>query len=213
MSADSFDPNAASFDPFDFNDVDPDKPGSGGGGQLPVGGYRVMITQVIVRNERGSAEVKCEVMAAKDESLVGRQHTEYLKWPKSEYTETGNRIAKEQLLAWCYAAKTTSAEEIRARQKARQGFDAGWLVAMVGHEVLIVIKEDSYTDAAGNAKTSAKAEGRVWSVDNPKGKGIPGWESAPGTTSPGGDVGAAAAAPQQTAAPATPAADPFAGLV
>lgn len=200
MSNDSF--GNAAFEDFLMDDVDPDRPGSGVG-QLPEGGYRVTITDVIVQNDRGSTEVKCEVTHAKDENLIGRQHTEYLRWPKPEYSDTGNRIAKEQLLAWCYAAKTTSADEIKARQAARQGFNSAWLDAMIGRSVLIVIKHDAYQDAAGNSKTSAKAEGRVWAVDDPKRKDIPGWR---GPTAP-------AASPASQPQPVAAAADPFAHLV
>lgn len=203
------------FDPFTMDDVDPDRPGASGGGQLPEGGYRVIVTEVIVQNKRNSTEVKCEVVVAKDSNLVGKSHDEYLKWPKAEYTETGNRIAKEQLLAWCYAAKTTNADEIRARQEARQGFDPAWLEAMVGREVLIYVKHDQYFDQAGNERTSSKAEGRVWAIDNPKGKGIPGY-AGPATPAagPAGGQAAQQQSPPAAAAPQQqPASDPFAGLV
>ena len=185
------------FDAFAMDDVDADRPGSGGGGQLPEGGYKFVVTEVVVQNERGSTQIECEVLDAKDVALVGRKHVEYLKWPKAEYSEVGNRIAKEQLLAWCYAAKTTSAEEIKARQQARQGFDSGWLEAMVGRQLLGYVKHDTYQDAAGNDKQSAKCEGRVWALDNPKGKGIPGW--IPTATPAAGS--AAATTSQQTAPP------------
>jgi hypothetical protein len=201
---------------FAMDDIDPDKPGSGGGGQLPEGGYCVAITEVVLQNERGSTEVKCEVVAAKDQNLIGRTHTEYLKWPKREYTEVGNRIAKEQLLAWCYAAKTTNPAEIKARQQARQGFSSAWLEAMVGMHALVYIKHDSYTDANGTDKTSSKVDGRVWAIDNPKGKGIPGWidvsgQQAAATMATGERV--VNTTPQQPAAATAAAADPFAGLV
>ncbi len=198
------------FDSFGFDDVDPDAPGSfGSGGRLPEGGYRFAITEVIVKNEKGSTQIECEVLAAKDEKLVGRKHHEYLSWPDGEHGEVYNRIKKEQLLAWCYAAKTTSAEEIKARQQAQQGFNPAWLEAMVGREVLGFVKVEDYTDASGNDKTSAKCEGRVWSLDNPKGKGIPGWVASP-AAGPG-----SSAAAQVSPAPTTttPVADPFAGLV
>lgn len=201
--------NDVPFDPmnFDFEDIDPEKPGSGGGGQLPEGGYCVTITEVNLQNERGSTEVKYEVVLADDASLVGRGQTEYLKWPKAEYTEVGNRIAKEQLLAWCYAAGTTNAAEIKARQAAKQGFSTAWLEAMVGRSVLIYIKHDSYTANDGSQKSSSKVDGRVWALDNPKGKGIPGWV----------DVGQGqqqTAQQQQSQQPVQqPAADPFAGMI
>jgi hypothetical protein len=208
-----FDPTQAPFDDgsgFAMDDVDPDKPGTGGGGgQLPEGGYCVVIVEVVLQNERGSTEVKCEVLAAKDANLIGRSHTEYLKWPRPEYKEAGNRIAKEQLLAWCYAAKTTNPDEIRARQQARQGFSSAWLNAMVGRHALIFIKHEDYTDANGAAKTSSKAEGRVWAVDNPKGKGIPGWVDTAGEQA----VVAANQQTQRRAQQEAAAADPFAGLV
>jgi hypothetical protein len=201
---------------FAMDDIDPDKPGSGGGGQLPEGGYRVSITEVVLQNERGSTEVKCEVVAAKDQNLIGRTHTEYLKWPKREYTEVGNRIAKEQLLAWCYAAKTTNPAEIKARQQARQGFSSAWLEAMVGMHALVYIKHDSYTDANGTDKTSSKVDGRVWAIDNPKGKGIPGWIDVSGQQAAAMATGERVVntTPEQPAATtAAAAADPFAGLV
>lgn len=217
MSMGNFDPTSAPFDDgsgFPMDDIDPDKPGSGGGGQLPEGGYCVAITEVVLQNERGSTEVKYEVVAAKDANLIGRTATEYLKWPKAEYSDVGNRIAKEQLLAWCYAAKTTNPAEIKARQQARQGFSSAWLEAMVGRHALIYIKHDSYEDASGNTKTSAKVDGRVWALDNPKGKGIPGWIDVSGQQPP-------QTPPQGQHAPMNPqpptqspaAADPFAGLV
>lgn len=196
------------FDPFTMDDVDPDKPGSAGGQKLPEGGYRMIINEVVVQNAKGSTEVKCEVTNAKDISLVGRPHTEYLKWPKAEYQETGNRIAKEHLLAWCYAAKTTSAEEIRARQRAHQGFAAKWLEAMVGRDVLCWVKAEEY-----EGRPQAKIEGRVWAVDNPKGKGIPGYVGPAASPAAGSSGGPATTAPQQPAAAAAPATDPFAGLV
>ena len=201
------------YDAFEMDDVDPDAPGSGSGAKLPEDNYCVTITEVILQNKRSSTEIKCEVVNAADANVLGRTHTEFLSWPSGDYSDIRNRICKEQLLAWCYAAKTTSPEEIRARQQTRQGFDTKWLDAMVGRQVLMVIKHDSYEDSNGNQKTSAKAEGRVWSLDNPKGKGIPGWV----------DAGAAAATtpPQQTQQPEQsqqqpqqpPAADPFVGLV
>jgi hypothetical protein len=201
---------------FAMDDIDPDKPGSGGGGQLPEGGYCVAITEVVLQNERGSTEVKCEVVAAKDQNLIGRTHTEYLKWTTREYTEVGNRIAKEQLLAWCYAAKTTNPAEIKARQQARQGFSSAWLEAMVGMHALVYIKHDSYTDANGTDKTSSKVDGRVWAIDNPKGKGIPGWIDVSGQQAAAMATGERVVntTPEQPAATtAAAAADPFAGLV
>jgi len=167
------------FDAFTFNDVDPDRPGGGGGGgYLPEGGYHFMVTEVTVKNERGSTQIECEILAAKDPALVGRRHTEYLKWPDGKHSVEYNRIKKEQLLAWCYAAKTTSADEVKARQQARQGFESKWLEAMLGREVLGYMKLEKY----GEGKTWCKCEGRVWAMDNPKGKGIPGWagDVAPG---------------------------------
>jgi hypothetical protein len=174
-----FDTGTAGFDAFDFDDVDPDRPGSGGGGMLPEGGYRFVVTEVTPKNDRGSTQIECEVLAAKDTNLIGRKHVEYLNWPDSEHSPEYNRIKKEQLLAWCYATKTTSAEEIKQRQQARQGFDPNWLNAMVGRQCLGYVKVENYQDKAGNDKTSAKCDGRVWALDNPKGKGIPGWV-APG---------------------------------
>jgi len=190
------------FDVFTMDDVDADRPGSGGGGRLPEGGYKLLITEMVVQNERGSTQIECEVLDAKDENLIGRKHVEWLKWPKAEYSEVGNRIAKEQLLAWCYAAKTTNADEIKARQAARQGFDTAWLESMLGRPVLGVVKHEAYVDAAGADKTSAKIEGRVWAVDNPKGRGIPGWVGVDTPQAPG-----------SPAATSPSAADPFAGLV
>lgn len=174
------------FDAFSFEDVDPDRPGSGGG-FLPEGGYCFCITGVTVKNERGSTQIECEVLAAKDANLVGRKHTEYLHWPDGAHSPEYDRIKKEQLLAWCYAAKTTSADEVKQRQQARQGFDAKWLEAMLGRSVLAYVKLEKYTAASGDEKTSCKCEGRVWALDNPKGKGIPGWTGggpAAGPTSP-----------------------------
>lgn len=213
MSSDSSD----TFDGgFGFDDVDPDRPGSGGGSKLPEAGYGFSITEVIIKNDRGSTQIECEVLAAKDASLVGRKHVEYLSWPDSAHSAEYNRIKKEQLLAWCYAAKTTSTEEIKARQQARQGFDAGWLEAMVGRHVLGFVKQDTYTDASGNEKTTAKCEGRVWAVDSPKGKGIPGWQGpvtpgGPGTPGPA-NLNSGLAAPSPTSAH-SPATDPFDGLL
>jgi len=202
---------------FAMDDVDADKPGSGGGGGLPEGGYCVGITEVVLQNERGSTEVKCEVVAAKDQGLLGRTHTEYLKWPQPSYSDIGNRIAKEQLLAWCYAAKTTNPTEIKARQQARQGFSPAWLEAMVGKFVLIFVKPDSYTDANGNEKHPMKVDGRVWAIDNPKGKGIPGWVDVSGQgqqqAATGQQQQQQTAAPPATQPPQSEAADPFAGLV
>ena len=196
------------YDAFTMDDVDPDAPGSGSGAKLPEGGYCVTITEVILQNKRSSTEIKCEVVNAADANLLGRSHTEFLSWPHGNYSEVRERICKEQLLAWCYAAKTTSPDEIRARKQARQGFDPAWLDAMVGRRVLMVVKHDSYQDASGNAKTSAKAEGRVWSLDNPKGKGIPGWADA------GQSITAAPQSPQQQPQqPQPPVDEAFSGLV
>ncbi|HUT88023.1 MAG TPA: hypothetical protein VMY37_00875 [Thermoguttaceae bacterium] len=198
MSSDS-----VPFDVFTMDDVDADQVGTGGGSRLPEGGYLVAVTEVVVQDKRGDTQVECEVMEAKDENLIGRKHREYLKWPKVHYQETGNRIAKEQLLAWCYAAKTTNAEEIKARQAARQGFDPAWLERMLGYHVLVKVEHESYKDkVTGEPKTSAKIEARVWAVDDPKGKGIPGWVDA-GPPS----------APTDPATPSAPASNPFAGLV
>ncbi len=184
--------------------------------ELLMESMNLVIGPGIVQNERGSTQIECEVVAAKDDALIGRTHTEYLKWPKAEYSETGNRIAKEQLLAWCFAAKTTSPEEIKARQQARQGFDAGWLSQMVGRHVLGFVKIEQYTSSTdGSEKSTAKCEGRVWSIDNPKGKGIPGWVDVAGQPIQG--AGQTQAAPSAaSAAPAATAAagnDPFGGLV
>jgi len=205
-----------SFDSFGFDDVDPDAPGSRGGRErLPEGGYLFAITDVIVQNEKGSTQIECEVLFAKDGNLVGRKHIEYLSWPDAQHGADYNRIKKEQLLAWCYAAKTTSPEEIKARQQARQGFNPAWLEAMVGRQVLGFVKVDAYTGNDGNEKTSAKCEGRVWALDNPKGKGIPGWIDTGKTPAAGNGTAAhtaatpAAVQTQQTA----PVGDPFAGLV
>ena len=197
---------------FDFDDIDPDAPGSkGGGAKLPEGGYKFAITEVILKNKNGSTQVECEVLDAKDVALVGKKHIEYLPWPEAGQGEVYNRIKKEQLLAWCYAAKTTNAEEVKARQQARQGFVPAWLENMAGRNVLGFVKQEMYQDKnTGADKVSAKCEGRVWSLDNPKGKGIPGW------------VGLASGTEHRTAGPATttpatqaavPAVDPFAGLV
>lgn len=199
------------FDAFTMDDVDADRPGSGGGARLPEGGYKFLVTEVTVQNDRGSTQIECEVLDAKDAALIGRKHIEYLKWPKAEYSEAGNRIAKEQLLAWCYAAKTTSPEEIKARQQARQGFNPAWLEAMVGRQLLGFVKVESYQDAAGADKSSAKCEGRVWALDNPKGRGIPGWIATPAAD----PANAAAVAPVSApvAPQSEPVADPFGGLV
>jgi hypothetical protein len=198
-----------SFDNFDFDDVDPDAPGSfGGGSRLPEGGYKFAITEVVVQTDKGSTQIECEVVQAKDEKLIGRKHMEFLSWPATGNGEVRNRICKEHLLAWCYAAKTTNAEEIKARQQARQGFNPAWLEAMVGREVLGFVKVESYTGKDGSDKTSAKCEGRVWALDNPKGKGIPGWLD----TGKGPAAAPASASPAPVAA-APVSADPFAGLV
>lgn len=205
MSTDSFDDV-----PFTLDDVDPDHVEGSGVSLLPEGGYRVTITEVIVQNQRASTEVKCEVVRAKDDTLVARRHNEYLKWPKTEYSETGNRIAKEQLLAWCFAAKTTSPAEIKVRQQAGQGFTSAWLEKMVGRDVLIYVKRDKYTDANGNEKESAKAEGRVWAIDSPKGSSIPGYEPAPNPTP--ATTNQAELSQQQSAQPAA-ASSSFSDLV
>ncbi len=201
------------FDAFEMDDLDPDRPGSGGGGRLPEGGYKFQVTEVILQNEKGSTQVECEVIEAKDKNLIGRKRVEYLRWPKPEYSNVGNRIAKEQLLAWCYACKTTSPEEVKARQRARQGFDTRWLEAMVGRQLLGYVKLEEYADASGTAKTSAKCEGRVWAIDDPKHKEIPGWIPAPAAAQAGTPV--AAVPPTTAPQPASPqpAANPFAGLV
>ena len=203
------------YDAFSMDDVDADRPGSGGGGQLPEGGYKFVVTEVVIQNDRGSTQIECEVVEAKDANLVGRKHIEYLKWPDSSRNDEANwvianRIRKEQLLAWCYAAKTTNPEAIKARQQARQGFDSVWLEAMVGVQLLGYIKPDIYVDAAGVQKSPSKCEGRVWALDNPKGKGIPGWIGTPA-------VGQATATPQQQAPPTAeqppPSDNAFDGLV
>ncbi len=201
---------------FDFDDVDPNAPGSRGGRErLPEGGYKLCITEVIVQNEKGSTQVECEVLAANGPALIGRKHVEYLSWPDGTKTGdnwvTANRIRKEQLLAWCYAAKTTTPEEIKARQQARQGFNPAWLEAMVGRHVLGFVKQEAYTDNAGSEKTSAKIEGRVWATDNPKGKGLPGWVDT-GKPATAATTATATVVPP-VSAPSVPAADPFAGLV
>ena len=189
------------FDAFTMDDVDADRPGSGGGSRLPEGGYKFLVIEVVVQNERGSTQVECEVLAAKDENLIGRTHKEYLRWPKADGSEVGNRIAKEQLLAWCYACKTTSAEEIKQRQQAQQGFDVAWLEAMAGRQCLGFVKEETYQDDDGNDKTSFKCDGRVWALDNPKGKRV------------ADELGIAQGAGAAPPPPATPAPDAFDGLV
>ena len=197
-----------SFDSFDFDDVNPDSPGSfGPGSRLPEGGYKLAITEVIVQNNKGLTQIECEVVQAKDDKLIGRNHIEFLSWPAAGNSEVRNRICKEHLLAWCYAAKTTNAEEIKARQQARQGFNPGWLEAMIGREVLGFVRVEKYTAKDGSDKTSAKCEGRVWALDNPKGKGIPGWT--------GSAIDPVPNSPTPTSPPQTqpPAVDQFAGLV
>jgi hypothetical protein len=212
MMSQGFD-QSQSFDAFAMDDVDADAPGSrGGGGKLPEGGYKFMVTEVTVQDEKGRTVIECEVLEAKDAALIGRKHWERLYWPSAENNETRNRICKEQLLAWCYACKTTSAEEIKARQQANLCFNSAWLEAMVGRQCLGFVKHGSYQGADGSDQTSAKCEGRVWALDNPKGKGIPGW-IAPAA----GSGGQSAAAPATQVPPieqsASPAADPFGGLV
>ena len=171
--------DGSSFDSFDFDDVDPDKVGSGS--ILPEGGYRAVVTSVTVQNDNGSTTVECEIKCAKEPRYVGKKHFEFLRWPKPDGSEVGNRIAKEQLLAWCFATKTTTPAEIKQRQQARQGFNPAWLEAMVGRDVLIFLKHEEY-----KGKISAKADGKVWAVDNLRGKNIPGFE---------GQVAPAAGAP------------------
>lgn len=166
------------FDPFTMDDIDPDRPGSVGGGRLPEGGYRFAITEIIVKNERGSTQIECEVVDAKNQNLIGRKHTEYQGWPDAEHSAEFNKIKKEQLLAWCYAAKTTSPEEIRQRQAAKQGFDIHWLESMLGRQVLAFVKIDKWKGSDGEEKAAAKIDGRVWAIDNPKGKDIPGYAAA-----------------------------------
>lgn len=223
MSFGDFDPNQqAPFDDgsgFAMDDVDPDKPGTGGGGGgLPEGDYCVAITEVIVQNAKGSTEVKLEVVQAADENLIGKTHTEYLGWPNANYQDTANRIRKEDLIAWCYAAKTTSPEEIKDRQQSRKGFDSSWLSAMVGKYVIVTVKPGKpYPDP--NDPTGKKIkigfrkiEGSVWALDNPKAMGKPGWIDVSGQQS------AAASATSATPPKPTPQqpgaeADPFAGLV
>lgn len=216
MSMGNFDPTSAPFDDgsgFAMDDVDADKPGTGGGGGLPEGDYCVAITEVIVQNAKGSTEVKLEVLKCADESLIGRAHTEYLGWPNATYEDSANRIRKEDLLAWCYAAKTTSPAEIKARQQARQGFDSSWLTAMVGKYVIVTVKPAKpYTDKQTGEQKSGfrKIEGMVWALDNPKAKGKPGWIDISGQQQ--------AAAGQQSSQPTQQQqqqaeADPFANLV
>jgi hypothetical protein len=201
--------NQDDFDAFSMDDVDADKPGTGGGSMLPEGAYLMLITEVILKNERGSTQVECEVMAAKDDALVGKTHKEFLKHPDGKHSEVYDRIAKEHLLAGCYAAKTTSAAEVKARQQARKGFDPTWLTSMVGRQVLANVKHDTYTNDAGNEKTAAKIEGYVLAVDNPKGKGMPGWSGTAEAANP-----TESSPPQSSQAkPVEKAADPFAGLV
>jgi len=170
-----FENGSDDFDAFTFEDVDPDRPGSGGGGFLPEGGYKFVVTEVTVKNERGSTRIECEVVAAKDPALVGRKHVEYLNWPDGQHSPEYNRIKKEQLLAWCYAGKTTNPKEVAEYKQARKGFEPRWLEGIVGRPVLAYVKLEKYTAASGEGKTSCKCEGRVWAMDNPKGKGIPGW--------------------------------------
>ncbi len=156
---------------FDFDDVDPDKPGSGGGGaKLPEGGYCLLVTAVVVQNDKGRTEIDAEVLVAKDAALVGRTHKEYLNWPQPGYSDDGKRISKENLLAWCYAAETTTAEEVKRLQQERKGFNPAWLEKMVGKRVLAFVKSDEY-----EGKPQAKIEGRVWAMTNPKGERIPGY--------------------------------------
>lgn len=214
--------DAVPFDAFEMDDVDAEAPGSrGGGGFLPEGGYKFLITEVIVQNERGSTKIECEVLEAKDTGLVGHKYSEFLNWPSQDMSADANRIRKEQLLAWCYAAKTTSAEEIKARQQARKGFDSTWLEGMVGRSVLGFVKaEKAYTDKSGNEKTPLRISGRVWALDNPKGKGIPGWIGVASPAAGQGNVAAGSAAATGPAAtnrpleqPSIPANDPFGGLV
>jgi len=170
----------AAFDAFAFDDVDPDAPGSKSGGKLPEGTYKFTITEVELHNEHGNISVECEVADAEDVSTVGRKHFEYVRWPGAN-DKDGGKTAKEIILAWCYAAKTTSAEVIKARQKAGQGFDTAWLEQMVGRSVIGFVKAGEY-----EGKPQAKINGNVWALDNPKAKGKPGWidSAASQTTAP-----------------------------
>jgi hypothetical protein len=203
-----------SFDAFDFDEVDPSAPGSRGGGDfLPGGGYCLLITEANPRGEYGKAEIGCEVIAAKDESLIGRGHREFLQWPSPTHKD-GGRTAAHIMLAWPYAAHTSSEEKVRAQQQLpkddpQRAFENAvppWLEAMVGCKVLAYVKCETYDSKnTGEKKESSKIEGRVWALDNPKGKGIPGWVG-PGNQPPPPPTG--------SPVPSGPApADPFGGLV
>jgi len=185
---------------FAMDDVDPDNIASGGGGKLPEGEYRLSVTEVILQNDRGSIQLECEVVAATDNNHVGRKHFEYLRWPTTT-DKDGGATAKRIILAWCYATKTTNADEIKARQQAKQGFDSRWLETMTGRDVLAFVKASEY-----EGKPQSKIQGNVWAIDDPKRSKMPGWAGTAQQQTQQQQT-------QQPQQPAAATADPFAGLV
>jgi hypothetical protein len=161
--------------------------------------------EVIPRNDRGSIQIECEVTAAKDAGCIGRKHLEYLNWPSPNHKDSG-AAAKNIILAWCYATKVTSPEEIKRRQQARQGFDGAWLDSLVGRDVLGFVKASEY-----EGKLQAKIQGNVWAIDDSRHAKMPGWAGVVESSAVGGG-NSGLAAPSQTG-PYTPATDPFAGLL
>ena len=190
------------FDAFTMDDVDADNVVSAGGGKLPEGSYGLLITEVVLKDQYGNTTVECEVVLAKNAALVGKKHYEYLRWPAAT-DKDGGATAKRILLGWCYAAKTTSPEEIKARQQARQGFNAAWLESMVGRQVLAFVKAEEY-----EGKQKAKIQGNVWALDDPKGKRV---ADEIGLSQP--VASAANATKPASEKPAVAASDPFGGLV
>jgi len=187
------------YDAFSLDNIEPDEIGKGGGLLLPAGGYLFSITEVILRRDGGGAcAVECEVINTENASLLGRKHMEFLNWPSSDHAD-GGKTAGSIMLAWCCATKTVTVDELKARKVARQGFKTQWLEAMTGRHVLGIVKESEY-----QGSKQSKINGRVMAVDDPKGKGIPGWVDA-------GQAGQQ----QQSPPPAQQPADDnaFAGLV
>ena len=156
-----------SFDSFGFDDVDPDAPGSRGGRErLPEGGYLFAITDVIVQNEKGSTQIECEVLFAKDGNLVGRKHVEYLPWPDSRHGQDYNRI-KKILLRGATRPKPLRREIRRGSRPV--GVQSG-VARSDGRPAGPGIRQvDTYTGNDGNEKTSASAR-VVSALDNPRAK-------------------------------------------
>lgn len=103
-------------------------------------------------------KVQCEVLAGDPPKQEGKTWLEF-------FARSAD-AAKRALLFAC-ALKLTTAEELKRMKEARQTPRIDFSLA-VGRQFFCELQEEEY-----EGKKNVKAGFRLWSLDNPKAKGIP----------------------------------------